>query len=125
LPGSKEFLFFRFGDIPTDNDTAHHLAIGCAQGPSVNPRPKPARGLRMPDEHFDTVRLLAPNRPRQRRLIAREKRRFVRLIEITSTRPVRRSGVSRAFAKHALRGWIEDQKLLLPIRHDHGITHTG
>ena len=28
LPGSKEFLFFRFGDIPADNDTAYDFAIG-------------------------------------------------------------------------------------------------
>ena len=91
LPGSKEFLFFRFGDIPADNDTAHDFAIGCAQRPAVDPRPNPPRSLRLSDKHFDTVRLLASNRPRQRRLIAREKRHFVRQVETMSTRPVRQS----------------------------------
>src|SRR5262249_35197906 len=125
LPGSKEFFLFRFGDIPADNDTAHDLTIGSAQRPAVDPRPKPHWGLRMPDEHLDTVRLLASNRPRQRRLIAREKRHFVRQVETTSPRPVRRSGVSRAFAEHALRRGIEDEKFLVPVRYDHGITHVG
>src|SRR5262249_52820080 len=69
--------------------------------------------------------LLASNRPRQRRLIAREKRHFVRQVETTSPRPVRRSGVSRAFAEHALRRGIEDEKFLVPVRYDHGITHVG
>src|SRR5215471_4864070 len=64
LAGSKEFLFFRFGDIPADNDTAYNFAIGCAQRPAVDPRPKPPRKLGSPDEHFDTVRLLASNCPR-------------------------------------------------------------
>src|SRR5262249_16383452 len=79
----------------------------------------------MPDEHLDPVRLLASNRPRQRRLIAREKRYFVRQVETTSTRPVRGSDVSRAFAEHALRRGIEDEKFLVPVRHDHGISHVG
>src|SRR5262245_66166723 len=77
----------------------------------------------MPDEHLDTVRLLASNRPRQRRLIPREKRQFVRQVKTTSTRPVRRGSVSRGFAEHALRRGIEDEKFLVPVRHDHGITH--
>ena len=42
-----------------------------------------------------------------------------------STRPVRQSDVSRAFAEHALRGRVEDQKFLVPVRHNYGITHVG
>ena len=42
-----------------------------------------------------------------------------------STRPVRQTDVSRAFAEHALRGRVEDQKFLVPARHNHGITHVG
>src|SRR5215472_11440494 len=94
LAGPKEFLFFRFGDIPADNDTARDFAVGCAQRPPVDPRPKPPRSLRAPDEHFDTVRILASNCPRQRSLIAWEKRNFVRQVETMSTRPVRRTGRS-------------------------------
>ena len=102
LPRSKEFLFFRFGNIAADNDAAHDFTVGCAQRPAIDPRPKPTRSLRLPNEHFDTVRLLASNRPRQRRLIARERRHFVRQVETMSTRPVRQSDVSRAFASGRL-----------------------
>src|SRR5215468_11607949 len=42
-----------------------------------------------------------------------------------STRPVRRSGINRAFAEHALRGRVEDQKFLVPARHNYGITYVG
>src|SRR5262249_36884366 len=106
LPGSKEFFFFRFGNIPADNDTAHDLAIGCAQRPAIDPRPKALWSLRMPDEYFDTVCLLASNRPRQRRLIAREKRHFIWQVKTRPKRPVRRSGVGHAFAEHPLRSRI-------------------
>jgi hypothetical protein len=80
LAGSKEFFLFRFGNIPADNDTAYDLAVGSAQRPAVDPRPKPPLSLRGPNEYFDTIRFFASNRPRQRRLIARERRYFVRQV---------------------------------------------
>src|SRR5215468_989730 len=42
-----------------------------------------------------------------------------------STRPVRQRDVSRALAEHALRRRVEDQKFLVPARHNHGISHVG
>src|SRR4051795_531926 len=79
--------------------------------------------LLMSYKHLNVVDFLTTNRARHGQLIVRKRGELVRQIQPVMLRPFSWRRFHCTFSKHALRCWIEDEKVIVLVGDDDGIAH--